>query len=234
MTLTISRLFCLCILLALIAALLALCPGGRSGLVAAQSSTTTPAGTTSATPAGTSTGAPGTGTVTTPVTVPTAITTLILCGPVSAFTAPSALIGGSVTISGLVLPIAVNTTVTGAASLTVAAVVCINGGVSAAGQLVSLSAAATPSTSPILSLCGVVGAYSSAVSGPGSITIAGITLVIASGTVFTGPAIVANSSPVCLTATLNASGQVIAGQTSVPTSASAYAARPSRFLATPV
>jgi hypothetical protein len=161
------------------------------------------------------------------VSAQTAGSTVSVCGTVSAFTAPGLTTTGSIAFSvpAATYTIAAGANVTLGAGLPASLVgsnVCLVGLVGANSQLVSVSIkpnAATPVT-----VCGVVGTYSTPGTTTGSITIGGILYPIAVGAApFTGVTVSAGQN-VCITATLNALGQITGGAAVVnPTTTSTTA-----------
>ncbi|HEY6066923.1 MAG TPA: hypothetical protein VIY96_12260, partial [Thermoanaerobaculia bacterium] len=136
--------------------------------------------------------------------------TVSVCGTVSSYLAPSALLPGLIVIGGQTIPIAIGTNIQGAGLISVGSDVCLNGALNLAGQLsdpVSVTANATTS----LDVCGVVSAYTAATaSAPGSITIGGNTIPIAAGTALNGAGLITGGANLCLHATVNGLGQITA------------------------
>ena len=137
-----------------------------------------------------------------------------VCGALSVYTAPTATTTGSIAFSSpaATYTIASGTTVTigTGVSTNAGSPVCLVGLTNTGGQLVSASISLNSAATPI-TLCGVVGTYSTAGTSPGSITIGGIYYPIAvNAGGFTGVALTTGTN-VCLNATLNALGQITGG-----------------------
>jgi hypothetical protein len=134
--------------------------------------------------------------------------TVIFCGPVTAFTAATATATGTITIGtgGPVLTIAAGTSFTGP-TLATNANICIVGTTNSTGQLVSGFVFTNPN--PVaggITVCGNVTAV-----GTGSLNIGGASFTFASGgATFTGLPLT-TAGPLCISFTLNASGQVTGG-----------------------
>ena len=144
--------------------------------------------------------------------------TLSVCGTVSSYLAPSAVVPGLITIGGQSIPIAIGTSIQGSGSITVGANLCLQGALNVAGHL-SDPASVTANATTALELCGVVSAYTAATaSAPGSITIGESTIPIAAGTAIDGAGIVHAGADLCLHGTVNGFGQLTA-----PSSVSANA-----------
>ena len=148
------------------------------------------------------------------VSAQTAGTPVSLCGALSVYAAPTATTTGSIAFSSPATSytIAAGTTVTIGAGVSTNAgsPVCLVGLTNTAGQLVSASISLNSTTTPI-TLCGVLGTYSTPGTSPGSITIGGIYYPIAvNAAAFTGVTLTTGIN-VCLNATLNALGQITGG-----------------------
>ncbi|MFN8498643.1 MAG: carboxypeptidase regulatory-like domain-containing protein [Anaerolineae bacterium] len=153
-----------------------------------------------------------------------------VCGTVTAYV-PTV----SVTVGGTLLNFAVGATINGANLLQVGANVCVayttNGlGLVTSAQVTAQTPQAT-ATLPIptlplptstvgvnttINICGVVTAFQAATANaPGSITIGAVTYPIAIGTLLQGQDAVRTGDNVCLSATVNASGQISGGQITI-------------------
>jgi hypothetical protein len=146
------------------------------------------------------------------VSAQTAGSTVSICGTVSAYTAPTATTTGSIAFSvpatTYTIAAGANVTVGAGASTATNSNVCLVGLVGANSQLVSVSI--TRNTATQVTVCGVVGTYSTPGTSTGAITIGGILYPIAVGAAaFTGT--VTSGTNICLTATLNALGQITGG-----------------------
>ncbi len=115
-------------------------------------------------------------------------TSITACGIVTAYTAPSAVTFGSITIGGQTLSIAPGTELTGAGLIQIGANLCLSGTSAGGAQIGSGAITANPNAPPTtiaINVCGVVSAFVPATgSAPGSLTIAGQTFAIAPGTFF--------------------------------------------------
>ena len=132
-----------------------------------------------------------------------------LCGVVSAYSPATANQAGSVTIGGQTIPIAAGTTLVGNNLLTAGNNVCLNGQLNANGQLSNGTVTANASGGGSVQLCGVLTAFQAATANaPGSITVGGQTFPIAAGTTLNGQDLLRLGSDVCLSGSLNASGQI--------------------------
>lgn len=111
---------------------------------------------------------------------------LVICGPVSAYTAATSSAAGTITINGITYPIASGTTI-GGATVAAGLNVCIKGnvgtgGISTANATSNSNPVGTP-TAITVNVCGTLSAYTAATgTTPGSIVIAGITFPIATAT----------------------------------------------------
>jgi hypothetical protein len=150
------------------------------------------------------------------VAAQTAGTTVTFCGTIGTYTAAGATTTGTLSFSSpaatFTLAPGATVTVGTGASTTTGANVCLVGLQGANNQLVSVSLTTNPTTATQVVLCGVVGTFTPAgATATGAITIGGILSPIAIGaTAFTGVALTAGTN-VCLTATLNALGQITGG-----------------------
>ncbi len=121
-----------------------------------------------------------------------------ICGTVSALTS------NSITINGTTYFIAPGVNINGINQASVGANVCLNAALNGLSQIVAPSSISLQGTAPItVNVCGVVSALSS-----NSITINGVTYPLASGAAINGANLVNVGANACLTATLNASGQI--------------------------
>lgn len=136
--------------------------------------------------------------------------TVSVCGVVSAYTAATSTVPGSITIAGQTFPIAAGTTLNGAANLVAGTNACLQAVLNASGQI--SSGGVTVNASAGVNVCGVVTAYTAATSSaPGSITIAGITFPIAAGTTFAGSTAVAVGANLCLNLVIGGGGTIQGG-----------------------
>ena len=136
-----------------------------------------------------------------------AATAVEVCGAVTAFTAATAAVPGSITIGGQTFPIAAGTTLDGQGLATVGADLCLDATANGAGQLEdgTLTANATAA----VEVCGAATAFTAATAtAPGSITIGGQTFPIAAGTTLDGQALATVGADLCLDATANGAGQL--------------------------
>jgi hypothetical protein len=110
-------------------------------------------------------------------------TTIVVCGPVTAYTAATASALGSVTIAGIVFPTALGSTFTGTA-LAAGTNVCLTAQLSGLGNLVSGSAVVN--TAGTLSLIGPFTTYIPATAtANGFVTFGTVTFVIPAGSTIT-------------------------------------------------
>lgn len=138
-----------------------------------------------------------------------ATTSLNVCGVVTAYQAATANAPGSITIGGQTIPIAAGATITGNNLITLGSNLCLNATLNGAGQIIVPSSIGAQATTR-LNICGVVTAYTAATANaPGSITIGGTVIPIAAGTVIENAGLITVGSDLCLSATLNAQGQII-------------------------
>jgi hypothetical protein len=134
-----------------------------------------------------------------------------VCGTVTAYAAPG-LLPGLIVIGGQSIPIAVGANINGSGLITVGSNLCLNGSLNALAQLQAGTVTLNASTS--VSVCGDVSAYTAATaSAPGSITIGGQTFPIAAGTNINGAGLIDVGASLCLDATLNGLGQIVAPAT---------------------
>jgi hypothetical protein len=142
-----------------------------------------------------------------------ATTSVSLCGVVSAYTGATASAPGSITIGGQTFPIAAGTVISGSSLINLGANLCLTGTLNASGQLV-VPSSVSANVSATVNVCGVVVAYTAATaSSPGSITIGGNTFPIAAGTAIQGSGLITIGANLCLSGTVNPSGQLIAPST---------------------
>ena len=128
---------------------------------------------------------------------------LRLCGTVGVYVAPTKLLPGAVTISGVPLVILPGTPVP--ASLKVGANICIAVDLNRLNQIVDIDVVANATAT--VRACGVVTALVKATaSAAGSVTVGGRTFVLAAGSKL--PATVAVGADLCLELTLNGFAQV--------------------------
>jgi filamentous hemagglutinin len=139
-----------------------------------------------------------------------------VCGVVTAFTSPTSVTAGSVTINGQSYVIAPNNSL-GLMVVTLGASYCLNSFLNGFGQLTG--GTLTLGSANAVNVCGVVTAYTSpSIFAPGFITIGGQTYVIAPGVALTSTGLV-GAGVVCLTVFLNGAGQISSGSFSgVPSS----------------
>ena len=125
-----------------------------------------------------------------------------VCGIISALTQATATTPGSITVGGVTLGIAPGTALGGA---TVGSDLCLNGSLNAAGQINKLNSI-TADVNAAANLCGVISALTQATANlPGSITVGGVTVGIAPGTVLGNLNVGSN---LCLNSNLNGAGQI--------------------------
>jgi hypothetical protein len=153
------------------------------------------------------------GNVTTPSEVKSDLESFAdLCGEISAFTAATQTAAGSITIGGTAYPIATGTMITSGTTIATGQNVCIQATLDAFGEIIIGQIQNT------LTMCGNITSYSAASAmAAGAITIDGQSLGIAPGTVFTNANLVAVGSTVCLTVTLNSTGQIFGTPTATLT-----------------
>lgn len=149
------------------------------------------------------------------VSAQTTGSTVSICGLVSGYTAAGTSTTGSIAFSApaasfTLAPGAVVTLGTGASTST-GSNVCLVGLVGVNSQLTSATITVAPAATTV-TLCGVVGVYSTPGTTTGSITIGNVFYPIAVGAAaFTGTPAVSTGNNVCLTATLNGLGQITGG-----------------------
>lgn len=150
--------------------------------------------------------------ITNPATVMADTATVeTVCGMVTAFTAPTATQGGSLTIMGQTFQIEAGAQFTTTSPITVGSNNCLTLTLDAFGQIVAATQTSTAS------ICGMVTVYTAATStAAGTITIDGQTFVIATGTAITNDTTIVVGQNVCINVTFNSSFQIVA-----PSSASA-------------
>jgi hypothetical protein len=142
-----------------------------------------------------------------------------ICGPVSAYAAPTSSAAGSITISNVSVnatyTFPAGTTTTGNLTITNGSNVCLVGTSNATGQLSSVTI--TPNTPTQISTCGTVSGFTAATtSAGGTLTIGSTSIPLAAGTTFTGTAVTTGTN-LCFTLTVNSLGQAIGGTVSTPT-----------------
>jgi len=132
---------------------------------------------------------------------------LYLCGPVTSFTASTGVTPGSVTVSGVLIPLAAGTVMSGF-PIVVGSNVCLTLVFNTAGVATSVG---TSSNLPTLSVaCGIYN-----VSGvPGTINVGGITFAVNAGSVFIGYLV--PGGYYCFM--LNGAGQAVSVLSNIPTS----------------
>ncbi len=148
----------------------------------------------------------------TPAAAAPAAQMVSICGTVSSYTAATSSGNGTITIGTTRYTILAGTTFTGPAAGLVAnaAILCFQLTLNSSGQITAGVVTGPTFTSGTMQICGVVTAFSAATAGaPGSITIAGQTFTMVTGSVGTGVAIAIGTSH-CIIFTLNAAGQVVA------------------------
>jgi hypothetical protein len=115
-------------------------------------------------------------------------TSVNVCGFVSAYTAPTAVTFGSITIGGQTFSIAPGTTLIGGGLIQIGANLCLSGSSGGGGQVGSGTVSTNPNSPPptaTVNVCGIVTAFVPATgAAAGSITIGGQTFSIAPGTFF--------------------------------------------------
>ncbi len=142
------------------------------------------------------------------------LTSVNLCGAVSAYTPATLLTTGSVTIGGQTLVIAKGAVLTGVAVL-LGSNLCLSAQLNASGQIQSGTFSLDVGAS--ISVCGVVTAYVAATAlTTGLLTIGGQALVLAPGATLSGAPISVGSN-LCLQASTNALAQITSGTVSVNT-----------------
>ena len=157
-------------------------------------------------------------------------TPLAICGTIGTFTANSATATGLIsinTVSGTPnYTIAAGATITNSLQGTVTgSSVCLVGGLDATGQLTSFTL--TPNVPFTVTLCGNVAAYTAAsTNGVGSLTVGSSILPVAQNTTFTGGTAITTGSNLCIQATLNGLGQVVAGVVTANTAGTASTGAP--------
>ncbi|MEP7273086.1 MAG: DUF5666 domain-containing protein, partial [Acidobacteriota bacterium] len=135
-------------------------------------------------------------------------TTVSLCGTVTAYTAATATAPGSITIGGTTLSIAAGTVLSGSSLIVIGANLCISVTLSE-GQIIPPSGV-TPNVTPVTVLCGVVSAFTAATAtAAGSITIGGVTYVIAPGVILSGTGLITIGANLCLSIVPNSQGEII-------------------------
>src|SRR5215471_4292674 len=131
-----------------------------------------------------------------------------VCGTVTAYTAATAVLPGLITCGGQSFPIAPGVTLVNANLISIGANICLSATLNLFGQI--SAGTVTSNVTTTVNVCGVVGAFVAATaSSTGSITINGQTFVIASGTTLDGQSLVSAGVNACLSATINASGQIV-------------------------
>ena len=134
--------------------------------------------------------------------------TVSVCGPVTAYVAPTASLAGVIVIGGQPIPIAAGTTIDDSGLISVGADVCLTGALNLSGQLTA-PASVRMDASASVHICGVATAYTAATALlPGSITIGGRTIPIAVGTVIDGAGLITAGANLCLDGTLNGLAQL--------------------------
>jgi hypothetical protein len=131
------------------------------------------------------------------------------CGVLMSYVAATPTTAGQIVLSSTSYAIAPGTTLSGNPSFLIGSNVCLTPTVNASGQIIG----GTLSTNVVtaVNVCGVVTAYTaSTTTTAGLVTIAGQTYAIAPGVALTGAGLVA-AAVVCLTASLNSTGQISAG-----------------------
>ncbi|MCW5853309.1 MAG: carboxypeptidase regulatory-like domain-containing protein [Anaerolineae bacterium] len=130
-----------------------------------------------------------------------------ICGVLTAFQAATANAPGSITVGGQTFPIAAGTSLTGQDLLRLGSDVCLSGALNANGQINNGTVTANAVGS--ISMCGTVTAFTPASANtPGSITIGGQTIPIATGVTLAGQDQVRVDNTYCVSADLNAQGQI--------------------------
>jgi len=157
-------------------------------------------------------------------------TPLALCGTIGTFNQPTATDTGVISISTVSgtpnYTIAVGATIMNSLQGTVSgSSVCLVGALNAAGQLVSFTL--TPNVIASVTLCGTIGTYTAAsANGAGSVTVGTAILPVAQSTTFTGGAPITVGTNLCIQATLNGLGQVVAGVVTTNTAGAASTGMP--------
>src|SRR5262249_4616866 len=137
-------------------------------------------------------------------------TSLHLCGIVSSYTAATSTLAGAITLGSTTLVIAPGAAITNASLLTAGAHVCLDGSVNGAGQIIAPTTASLD-LSGTIDLCGLVTGYVAATAGAaGQLQLGGQTLAIAQGTTITGSNLIVPNANLCLSATLDAAGRIVA------------------------
>src|SRR5689334_57125 len=133
-------------------------------------------------------------------------TEALVCGQVLAFNPATATTAGSLNLSGTNYTIAPGTTITGQAIITLGSTVCINAVFNNSNQIVPPSAVG----GAVVTACGGVNSFTPATPGtPGAISIGSSSYVISPGTTLSGQNLVNVGSNMCLTASVNGSGQLV-------------------------
>lgn len=140
--------------------------------------------------------------------------TLEVCGVVTVYVPASQLLPGLITIGAVPHVIAAGTTLAGHEDIQIGADMCLSATLNVSLQITSGSIFANVRTS--IEVCGVVNAYVAATQNAvGSLTIGGVTYVIAAGTTIDGQETIAIGLEMCFTATLDAFLQIIPPSTIV-------------------
>jgi len=163
-------------------------------------------------------------------------TPLAICGTIGTFTPNSPTATGLIsinTVSGTPnYTIAAGATITNSLQGTVSgSSVCLVGALDASGNLTSFTL--TPNVIANVTLCGNVAAYTAAsTNGVGSLTVGTSILPVAQNTTFTGGIAITSGSNLCIQATLNGLGQVVAGVVTANTAGTASTGAPAAICGT--
>jgi hypothetical protein len=148
-------------------------------------------------------------------------TAFSVCGFLSAYVPATATAAGSITIGGVTYPIAPGTAVSGASLAVPTSVLCLQGTLNGSGQLSTAALSVNAGTS--INICGPVTSYSGATGTvPGAITINGQTFTIAAGAGLTNANLITTGTLICLSGTLNASGQLAGGTVTAAAGSSVF------------
>lgn len=157
-------------------------------------------------------------------------TPLAICGTIGTFTPNSATATGLIsinTVSGMPnYTIAAGATITNSLQGTVTgSSVCLVGALDASGNLTSFTL--TPNVIANVTLCGNIAAYTApSANGVGSVTVGSAILPVAQNTTFTGGTAITTGGNLCIQATLNGLGQVVAGVVTANNSGTASTGAP--------
>lgn len=162
-------------------------------------------------------------------------TPLAICGTIGTFTPNSATATGLIsinTVSGTPnYTIAAGATIINSLQGTTGSSVCLVGALDASGNVTSFTL--TPNVIANVTLCGNVAAYTAAsANGVGSLTVGTSILPVAQNTTFTGGTAITSGGNLCIQATLNGLGQVVAGVVTANTAGTASTGDPAAICGT--